>query len=86
MLSNTVAEVQLDCMQRLVHSLCNAGRVQLLCVLPFSANLLVSLSWGLTAWLPRVPQRLLRPVHLRGSIVSLLESVLVQIGVLFCFL
>ncbi|GAB4820336.1 hypothetical protein N2152v2_007382 [Parachlorella kessleri] len=41
MLSNTVAEVQLDCMQRLVHSLCNAGRVQLLCALPFSANLLV---------------------------------------------
>ena len=47
MLSNTVAEVQLDCMQRLVHSLCNAGRVQLLCALPFSANLLVSLSGSL---------------------------------------
>lgn len=41
MLSNPVPEVQLDCMQRLVHSLCNADRVQLLCALPFSATLLV---------------------------------------------
>lgn len=41
MLSNIVPEVQLDCMQRLVHSLCNAGRVELLCALPFSATLLV---------------------------------------------
>jgi hypothetical protein len=51
MLANTVAEVQLDCMQRLVHSLCNAGRIQLLCALPFSANLLVR-RISVAAWPP----------------------------------
>lgn len=46
MLSGTVADVQLDCMQRLVHSLCNAGQLRLLCALPFSNTLLVGCGGG----------------------------------------
>ena len=51
LLSNEVAEVQVDCLHRLVAGLCSAdGGLELLCRLPFAQNLLVSGRWT-AGWL-----------------------------------
>ncbi|EFN52609.1 hypothetical protein CHLNCDRAFT_138668 [Chlorella variabilis] len=56
LLSNEVAEVQLDCLHRLVACLCAAPRgVELLCRLPFAQNLAL-VRGGRQAWVPMLEE------------------------------
>jgi hypothetical protein len=53
LLGSQVGEVQVDCVRRLVHALCAARRVDLLCRLPFAHTMLVAREGGAPpAWVP----------------------------------